>query len=34
VQLAEGKRLLETNYEGRFPYLDDRILETKRAYFQ
>ena len=34
VQLAEGKRLLETNYEGRFPYLEDRILETRRIYFQ
>jgi hypothetical protein len=34
VQLAEGKRLLEMNYEGRFPYLDDRILETQRIYFQ
>jgi hypothetical protein len=34
MQLAEGERLLETNYEGRFPYLDDRILETRRIYFQ
>jgi len=34
VQLAEGKRFLEINYEGRFPYLEDRILETQRTYFQ
>ena len=34
VQLAEGKKLLEMNYEGRFPYLEDRILETQRTYFQ
>jgi len=34
MQLAEGERLLEINYEGRFPYLEDRILETQRIYFQ
>jgi hypothetical protein len=34
MQLAEGKKLLEMNYEGRFPYLEDRILETRRTYFQ
>jgi hypothetical protein len=32
--LAEGRRLLEVNYEGRFPYLEDRILETRWTYFQ
>jgi hypothetical protein len=34
MQLAEGRKLLEMNYEGRFPYLEDRILETQRIYFQ
>jgi len=34
AQLAEGRKLLEMNYEGRFPYLEDRILETQRTYFQ
>jgi hypothetical protein len=32
--LEEGRRLLEVNYEGRFPYLEDRILETRWTYFQ
>jgi hypothetical protein len=34
LQLAESERLLEVNYEGRFPYLEKRILETRKTYFQ
>ncbi len=34
LQLAESERLLETNYEGRFPFLQQRILETRKSYFQ
>jgi hypothetical protein len=34
LQLAESEQLLESNYEGRFPFLEGRILETRKAYFQ
>jgi len=34
LQLAESERLLETNYEGRFPFLEQRILEARKSYFQ
>jgi hypothetical protein len=34
LQLAESERMLESNYEGRFPFLEGRILETRKAYFQ
>jgi len=34
LQLAESKQMLEANYEGRFPFLEKRILETRKAYFQ
>jgi len=34
LQLAESKQMLEANYEGRFPFLENRILETRKIYFQ
>jgi hypothetical protein len=34
LELAESERLLESNYAGRFPFLEKRILETRKAYFQ
>ncbi len=34
LQLAESEKMLEANYEGRFPYLEDRILETRKIFFQ
>ncbi len=34
LQLAESEKLLEVNYEGRFPFLEDRILKTRKIYFQ
>ena len=34
LQLAESRELLERNYAGRFPYLEDQVLEARRAYFQ
>jgi len=34
LQLAESEQLLETNYDGRFPYLEDRIIETRETYFK
>ncbi|MBW2543000.1 MAG: hypothetical protein JRF15_13010 [Deltaproteobacteria bacterium] len=34
LQLAESERMLEINYEGRFPFLEERILETRETYFQ
>ena len=32
--LAQSRSMLQSNYEGRFPYLDDAIREMKRVYFQ
>jgi hypothetical protein len=34
LQLVESKKMLEANYEGRFPFLENRILETRKTYFQ
>jgi len=34
LQLAESEQLLEANYEGRFPFLEERILQTRKTYFQ
>ena len=34
LQLAESEQMLEANYAGRFPYLENRILETRKTYFQ
>ena len=34
LQLAESERMLENNYGARFPFLEDRILETRKTYFQ
>ncbi|MAG55405.1 MAG: hypothetical protein CMJ83_03855 [Planctomycetes bacterium] len=34
ARLAECESLLEANYAGRFPDLDDRIAEARRIYFQ
>ncbi len=34
LQLAESERMLEANYGSRFPFLEDRILETRKTYFQ
>lgn len=33
-RLAQSRELLARNYEGRFPFLEDRIAEAKRVYFQ
>jgi hypothetical protein len=34
LELAESERMLEANYEGRFPFLENRILEARKTYFQ
>ena len=34
LQLVESERMLEANYGSRFPFLEDRILETRKTYFQ
>jgi len=34
LRLAHSRAMLQDNYEGRFPYLDDAIREMKRVYFQ
>jgi hypothetical protein len=34
LQLAESERMLESNYVGRFPFLEDRILKTRETYFR
>jgi len=33
-RLAQSRELLARNYEGRFPFLRERIAEAKRVYFQ
>lgn len=34
LRLAQSRAMLQANYEGRFPYLDDAIREMKRVHFQ
>jgi hypothetical protein len=34
LMLAQSRTMLQSNYEGRFPYLDSAIRAMKRVYFQ
>jgi len=34
VELAESRKLLEMNYAGRFPYLEQRVSAARETYFQ